>query len=372
MRCIGTTILWLLVPWWCTASGQGLTPVSDVNFGLKIVQFSVGQADAAALVTYDGHSCLIDLGNTNDHGEMIADFLADESLKGIKNFDTVDLLFISHYDKDHIGGATKLGERLKVLAAYDQGPSLSRSVSTPSGLLSSYGKYVQLVGDSNGNGIRDADEDDYVRHRAEYGTSLSLGDVTLDVVSVRGDTRGNEFDIDRDPSRDGRSRFDENPKSVILLVRLGAFEFLAGGDATCADWVSNTVSGTALALCGISAGTLIGATFVDSSKATSLSASQAMAIPNVSKHWWLDILSDVNGVSFYRFQLVAWTFVLGVVFLHHVFRYLEMPDFDEYLLALLGISAGTYLGYKLPENISGPGAQKAPVNPPEGAPELAI
>ena len=46
------------------------------------------------------------------------------------------------------------------------------------------------------------------------------------------------------------------------------------------------------------------------------------------------------------FQLV----VLGVIFLVSVYNNLEMPEFSAGLLGLMGISSGTYLGFKVPEN----------------------
>jgi len=76
---------------------------------------------------------------------------------------------------------------------------------------------------------------------------------------------------------------------------------------------------------------------------------QAQKLNNVSQGWLLDILSDVNGASFHRFQIAAWTVVLGIIFVVSVYRSLSMPVFDGSLLALLGISAGTYIGYKIPE-----------------------
>ncbi len=62
-----------------------------------------------------------------------------------------------------------------------------------------------------------------------------------------------------------------------------------------------------------------------------------------------DVLSDENGVSFHRLQIFVWTIVLGIVFVAKVAVTLTMPDFDNQLLALMGISGGTYLGFKLPE-----------------------
>ncbi len=66
-----------------------------------------------------------------------------------------------------------------------------------------------------------------------------------------------------------------------------------------------------------------------------------------------DILTDGdNGISFHRFQMFVWTLVLGVIFVYGVWYRLAMPEFSATLLALLGISSGTYLGFKIPEKQS--------------------
>ena len=61
-----------------------------------------------------------------------------------------------------------------------------------------------------------------------------------------------------------------------------------------------------------------------------------------------DILRDETGVSFHRFQMAAWTIVLGFVFVIAVYQKLAMPDFSPTLLGLVGISSGTYVGFKIP------------------------
>jgi hypothetical protein len=63
---------------------------------------------------------------------------------------------------------------------------------------------------------------------------------------------------------------------------------------------------------------------------------------------FFDWLTEGKVVSFHRFQMMAWTLALGFVFLVQVLRNLELPNFDGTLLALTGISAGTYLGFKFP------------------------
>lgn len=75
----------------------------------------------------------------------------------------------------------------------------------------------------------------------------------------------------------------------------------------------------------------------------------AAAKPVTSKRFIDDILSDDDGISFHRFQIFAWTIVLIFIFIASVYNVLAMPDFDTTLLALMGISSGTYIGFKLPE-----------------------
>jgi hypothetical protein len=75
----------------------------------------------------------------------------------------------------------------------------------------------------------------------------------------------------------------------------------------------------------------------------------ADAAPNVSSGFLRDILSDGSGYSFHRFQIFAWTIVLGIIFVSSVYNNLTMPEFSPTLLGLMGLSAGTYIGFKFPE-----------------------
>jgi hypothetical protein len=169
---------------------------------------------------------------------------------------------------------------------------------------------------------------------------------------------------------------------------------------------SDSLNSTALILLGIGAGTVVGSAFIDVSKNTpeELAAQAAQAAETkgevakldsrlddkaagtehpddnasradllAQKTWKLslhrkltgqsesflrDILSDANGVNFHRFQMAAWTFVLAIIFIKEVYENLAMPTFNTTLLGLLGLSAGTYLGMKIPE------ATKAPEHKP--------
>lgn len=74
----------------------------------------------------------------------------------------------------------------------------------------------------------------------------------------------------------------------------------------------------------------------------------------VSAGFFSDVLSDVNGVTLHRFQMLIWTIVLGLIFVWEVWSKLTMPDFSETLLALMGLSAATYICFKIPEKQTKP------------------
>ena len=76
-------------------------------------------------------------------------------------------------------------------------------------------------------------------------------------------------------------------------------------------------------------------------------ASLTAVVP--SRGWWRDLVTDDRGgVTLDRVQIVVWTVVLGLIFLWSVMLELTMPEFSGTLLALMGISSGTYIGFKLP------------------------
>ena len=67
-----------------------------------------------------------------------------------------------------------------------------------------------------------------------------------------------------------------------------------------------------------------------------------------------DLLGEKGVITFHRFQMFVWTLLLGIIFIISVYNDLAMPTFDATLLGLLGISAGTYVGFKIPEQKQAP------------------
>jgi hypothetical protein len=141
----------------------------------------------------------------------------------------------------------------------------------------------------------------------------------------------------------------------------------------------DTITPQMLVLMGISASTALGAVVIDQSKlaraedAVRVAKAAVEAAPNdvdkqaalvaaqqalkdrqaetmpQSQGFLTDILSDNDGYSLHRFQVLVWTLVVAVIFWYSVWRDLAMPQLGDTLLALMGISAGTYLGFKFPE-----------------------
>jgi hypothetical protein len=81
-------------------------------------------------------------------------------------------------------------------------------------------------------------------------------------------------------------------------------------------------------------------------KVTSLKAGISQ-IPQPTKGFLADLLTEGTGPSFHRYQMVLFTVILAVIFVAKTASALVMPEFDTTLLGLMGISSGTYLGFKL-------------------------
>jgi hypothetical protein len=123
----------------------------------------------------------------------------------------------------------------------------------------------------------------------------------------------------------------------FFLIIIGfVFIWLISGDR-------DSVTPSLLMLMGISSATALGSRLVDTTGAPTP--------PSVTQGSWLkDILTDSTGtMGLHRFQIVIWTLVLGVVFFVTVFTTLSMPTFNDTLVSLMGISSGTYLGFKFQE-----------------------
>jgi competence protein ComEC len=182
-----------------------LHPLSNRNDGkLRIDFLDVGQGDAAVITMPDGRALLVDGGGrpvAADKGGMktdrrsIGEAVVSEYLWW-RGMDTVDYVFATHADADHIDGLNDVVRNFIVAAA--------------------------LVGRSP------ADDPEYVKFaktlsatrtpaaKLQAGDALRLGDVTIDVLWPPATTTPNA------PSR--------NNDSVVLHITYGDRSFLFTGD----------------------------------------------------------------------------------------------------------------------------------------------
>jgi hypothetical protein len=138
---------------------------------------------------------------------------------------------------------------------------------------------------------------------------------------------------------------NKNPFS-LSLSQLAFWTFLIFGSYLLIYGVTgdfnNILTQQALILLGITGVTALGTSLIDGKNGEE----GKKGTRGTSENFFRDILSDLTGVNFHRFQAFIWTLALGLIFLWRVATELEMPDFDATLLALQGISAGTFLGLR--------------------------
>ena len=68
-----------------------------------------------------------------------------------------------------------------------------------------------------------------------------------------------------------------------------------------------------------------------------------------SEGFFADILSDGSSINIQRFQNVAFNVIFGILFLQKALSDHLLPDFDQNVLILLGLSSGAYAGLKTTE-----------------------
>ncbi|WP_207429033.1 hypothetical protein [Pedobacter sp. SYSU D00535] len=113
---------------------------------------------------------------------------------------------------------------------------------------------------------------------------------------------------------------------------------------------STDINQTALVLMGIGAGVTAAGSIMDNREIQNGTPRHQNA---PSEGFFVDLLSDDQGISIHRFQNVVWTFIAMVIYLHKVCNIAtgcDLPELSDTLLALTGISGATYLVLKSQEN----------------------
>ena len=159
---------------------------NEIKDNLEIVIFKIGKADSI-LFSIGQQTVLIDTGEDED-GEEIVDYMKKNKLT------TIDYLILTHFDKDHVGGADTILNEIKVL-----------NVITPNYESGSkeYKEYLEALADHQVDSIK-----------LTKALSFNIGTA--------------EFTINppRESSYDG-----DNDYSLVTSVKHGKNKFLFAGDA---------------------------------------------------------------------------------------------------------------------------------------------
>lgn len=173
------------------------------------------------IVTPQGETILIDAGHKvyeERDVERIRKVVVD-----IEGLDRIDHLVITHFHTDHFGAVRQLAKTLPIGRVYDHGP-IDDIPEDPNDYKVLYPEYIE-ASDGKRTGLTPGAE-----------IPLRQGDMPLQIRCLAtnrkriapASTVRNNLCADSDAPVD--ERITEDHKSVVLLVRYGAFEFLHLGD----------------------------------------------------------------------------------------------------------------------------------------------
>jgi competence protein ComEC len=189
-------------------------PEQAADGKLVIHHIAVGQGDATFIRTPQGLTILVDAGLPSRGENEIVPLL-----KNCYGLDSIDYIFLTHFDQDHHGGMYEVIEAIPPrLAIYDPGEEMNAKNAGPG---SAYKRYADSA---NATGKRRVPE------LGRASIQMPMGDPTvINVVAINGNVLGGErVDVLK---ADGKPKND-NAISIALTIRLGEFDYFIGGDLT--------------------------------------------------------------------------------------------------------------------------------------------
>jgi beta-lactamase superfamily II metal-dependent hydrolase len=184
---------------------------------LEIYWTDVEGGGSTLIVSPSGQALLVDTGfsgNDDRDAKRIAETVKAAGLKKI------DILEITHFHGDHIGGAAALSKVVPIGRFYDHGDSIEANTDKGASL---YDGYKALAG---GNRIT-----------VKPGDKIPIKDLDINIVSANGEVISkaingggpNEFCKGAQTKPEDKT---ENSRSVGFLLTYGKFKFLDLGDLT--------------------------------------------------------------------------------------------------------------------------------------------
>ncbi len=159
---------------------------------LRVDFYNVGKADAMLITLPEGQRILIDAA-TNAEGKDLVKRFKQEGI------DTIDLMIITHFDKDHVGGADKVIEELRVgqvlMPVYEKDSK----------------QYTQFL-----EAVEESPDTDRVTMESGKTLEFEVSGAQFSVTSARRTYYGKD---------------EENDFSLVVRMTYGDTRFLFAGDA---------------------------------------------------------------------------------------------------------------------------------------------
>ncbi len=154
----------------------------------EVTILKIGQADAI-IITSGAHTVLIDTGEDEDGAEIVA-FLRKQGIT------KVDALIVTHFDKDHVGGADTVIDSVAVAVIYD------------ANYASDSKQYEQYTAAIEARGVP--------RFRVAAEQTLTIGSLSLTLSPTALSTQ------------------EDNDNSLVISMSDGTHTFFFAGDAEAA------------------------------------------------------------------------------------------------------------------------------------------
>lgn len=180
--------------WTEAASAQ----IPAVTGEFRVTMLDVGKADCLILQT-ENHTVMVDTGLKDTSGEVL-DWLADNGVEQI------DVLVLSHFDKDHVGGAAEILEQVPVEQVYQ---------ADYDGDSGRYEKYQEAAAAAGVPVERVSEQTDFVLDDVLFSLRPASPELVKTSLTVRSE--------DDEP--------DENDCSLVLAAWHGEDSFAFLGDA---------------------------------------------------------------------------------------------------------------------------------------------